>query len=90
MLSSGGYVGLVLTEGRTDIYWYNPKIRSTEDRPAPETNEEAVSLLAGDINSEAFLSEYNRLRESGMGIEQALIFTGHKFRLRQLEYQPRS
>jgi hypothetical protein len=37
------------------------------------------------MNFEAFLREYERLRESGMNVEQALVFAGHEFRLRQLE-----
>ena len=35
----------------------------------------------------AFAAEYERLRETGMGVEQALIFTGHEFRLKQLEFR---
>ena len=31
---------------------------------------------------------YDRLRAEGMAIEQALIFVGHHFRLRHLEYRP--
>ena len=35
------------------------------------------------------MSEYERLRdEEGMGVEQAMIFVGHEFRLRHLRYQP--
>jgi hypothetical protein len=70
------------------MHWYNPKTRSEETRPAPETDEEAVCLLEGDLNSEAFIRQYEELRGSGMDIEQAMIFVGHEFRLRQLEYQP--
>jgi hypothetical protein len=44
-------------------------------------------LLEGDLNTMAFAAEYERLRETGMGIEQALIFTGHEFRLKQLEFR---
>ena len=62
------------------MYWYNPKTRCTETVPAPATDREALALLGGDINTMAFAAEYERLRESGMGIEQALIFTGHEFR----------
>jgi hypothetical protein len=75
------------TEGRRYMYWYNPKTRSTETRPAPHTDEEAIDLLGGCINTEPFMTEYERLRDEGMGIEQALIFTGHEFRLRQLEFR---
>jgi hypothetical protein len=70
------------------MYWYNPKIRSTEERATPETDEEALNLLDGDLNSEAFVMEYEKLRGAGMDIEQALVFTGHAFRLKHLRYQP--
>jgi hypothetical protein len=69
------------------MYWYNPKTRCTETVPAPPTDWEALALLEGDINTMAFAAEYERLRETGMGIEQALIFTGHEFRLKQLEFR---
>jgi hypothetical protein len=69
------------------MYWYNPKTRSTESRPAPETEAEAMDLLAGDTSSEALWSDYDGLRRKGMDIEQALILTGHQFRLRHLERQ---
>jgi hypothetical protein len=70
------------------MYWYNPKSRCTETIPAPATDKEALALLDGDLNTTAFMDEYERLRETGMGIEQALIFTGHEFRLKQLEFRP--
>ena len=69
------------------MYWYNPGTRCSESIPAPTTDEEALALLEGDLNSVAFVAEYERLREDGMGIEQALIFTGHEFRLKQLEFR---
>ena len=69
------------------MYWYNPRTRRTETIPAPATDEEALTLLEGNLNTTAFAVEYERLRESGMGIEQALIFTGHEFRLKQLEFR---
>ena len=69
------------------MYWYNPKTRSTETRPAPHTDEEARDLLGGNLNTEPFLTEYEKLRDSGMNVEQALIFTGHEFRLRQLQFR---
>jgi hypothetical protein len=67
------------------MHWYNPKTRTVEDTPAPSTDEEALEVLRGDMNSGAFIAEYERLREEGMGVEQAMIFVGHEFRLR---YQP--
>ncbi len=70
------------------MHWYNPKNMSVEDVPAPSTDEEALELLRGDINFGAYITEYERLRAEGMGVEQALIFVGHEFRLRHLRYQP--
>ena len=69
------------------MYWYNPKTRCTETVCAPTTDEEALALFEDDINTMAFAAEYERLRETGMGIEQALIFTGHEFRLKHLEFR---
>ena len=70
------------------MYWYNPKVRSTEERSTPKTDKEALNLLGSDLNSEAFVLEYEKLRGAGMDIEQALVFTGQAFRLKQLLYQP--
>ena len=70
------------------MHWYNPKTMSVEDVPAPSTDEEAWKMLRGDLNSEAFITEYENLRDEGMGVEQAMIFVGHKFRLWHLRYQP--
>jgi hypothetical protein len=36
-------------------------------------------------NMEPFVAEYERLRDTGMDVEQAPIFTGHEFRLKHLE-----
>ena len=69
------------------MYWYNPTTRCTESIPAPATDDEALTLLESDLNTVAFVAEYERLREDGMGIEQALIFTGHEFRLKHLEFR---
>ena len=70
------------------MHWYNTKIRGVEDVPAPSTDEEAFEMLRGDINSGAFISEYERLRAEGMEVEQAVIFVGHHFRMWHLRYQP--
>jgi GAF domain-containing protein len=40
------------------MHWYNPKARAVEDRPAPSTDEEALEMLRGDVNSGAFISEF--------------------------------
>ena len=68
------------------MYWFNPKTRNSERTYAPSTDEEAIEMLAGGPESALFVSEYARLRASGMEIETALIMVGHEFRLRQPEY----
>lgn len=70
------------------MYWYNPKTRVSESAPAPRTDEEVREMLRGHVNSCAFLTEYDRLRADVMPIEQAMIFVGHHFRMRHLEFQP--
>src|SRR5829696_3794952 len=58
--------------GTWGMHWYNPRTRTVENTPAPSTDEEALQMLRGDINSGAFMSEYERLRsEEGMGVEEA-------------------
>jgi hypothetical protein len=34
------------------------------------------------------VAEYGRLRDDGMGIEQAMIFVGDRFMMWHLRYQP--
>ena len=70
------------------MHWYNPKSRVAESVPAPNTDEEAKHMLGGAIDSWALVAEYERLREEGMGIEQALIFVGHRFRMWHLRHLP--
>jgi len=70
------------------MHWYNPKTRSVEMVPTPYTDEEALEMLRGDINSGAFISEYERLRAEGMEVKQAMLLVGHHFRMVHLRYQP--
>ena len=70
------------------MHGYNPKTRSVEDVPAPSTDEEAVVMLSGNLNSAAFAEKYVGLRKEGMGVEQAMIFVRHEVRLRHLRHQP--
>jgi hypothetical protein len=82
-----GYIGGVLggKEGR-EVYWYNPATRTSERVEAPSTDKQAIEMLAGDVASATFISEYARLRkEQGMEIEVALIMVGHELRLRHME-----
>jgi hypothetical protein len=71
----------------TQMYWYNPKSRTSERVEAPSTDEQAKQLLAGTQDSAEFIKEYCELRRSGTPIEQALVLVGHGFRLRQPEVQ---
>ena len=71
------------------MHWYNPKqAGGVEDVPAPLSDHEALEMLSGDSGSEEFIAEYERLRDQGISVEQAMIFVGHHFRLWHLRYQP--
>ena len=65
------------------MYWYNPTIHASERVVAPSSDEEAVSMLAGEPDSARFVSEYAELRRSGAPIERALVLVGHEERLRE-------
>ena len=70
------------------MHWYNPKTRCVEDVPAPFTDEGALEMLRGDPNTGEFITEYERMRDDGMDVGQALIFVGHRFRLWHLRHLP--
>ena len=70
------------------MHWYTPKSRATETAATPYTDEAANDMLGGATDSWAFVAEYERLRDDGMSIEQAMIFVGHCFRMWHLRYQP--
>ena len=70
------------------IHWYNPKRRVAESVLAPYTDEEAEHMLWGGTDSWAFLREYERLREEGRGLEQAIVFLGQLFSTRHPRYKP--
>ncbi len=68
--------------------WYNPKSRVAEIVLAPYTDEEAEDMLRGATDSWAFVAEYERLRDDGMGVEQAMVFVGHLFGMRHPRHRP--
>ena len=84
-LATMGTIVSSLGKGMAAMYWYNPTSRISERVEAPATDEQAIEMLVGDLQSAAFVSDYARLRDSGMEIEQALILVGHEVRLRHLE-----
>ena len=69
------------------MHWYNPKVGKVEDVRAPSTDEEALEMLSGHPDSDAFVERYVVLREEGMSVEQALVFVGHRFRMFHLRHQ---
>jgi hypothetical protein len=75
-------------ERRNDMHWYNTATRVAETVTAPYTDGEATYMLSGATDSWAFVAEYERLRDDGMGVEQAMIFVGHCFRMWHLRYLP--
>jgi hypothetical protein len=70
------------------MYWHNPTTRTSERVDAPSDEEQAIRMLAGHPSSATFVSEYAKLRHSGMPIETALIMVGHEERLRQHDRMP--
>ena len=70
------------------MYWHNPKTQTSERVEAPSTDEQAIRMLAGHPSSATLVSEYAKLRHSGMQIETALIMVGHQERLRLHDYMP--
>jgi hypothetical protein len=48
------------------MYWFNPRTRNSERTHAPSTDEEAIEMLAGGPDSASFVSEFAKLRASGM------------------------
>jgi len=68
--------------------WYNPNRRVAESVVAPYTDEEAQHMLWGATDSWAFLREYERHRDEGMGIEQAMVFLGHTFSMWHPRHRP--
>ena len=63
------------------MYWYNPKEGRVEDVGAPSTDEEALGMLSGHPDSGRLVERYVVLREEGLGVEQALVFVGHRLRM---------
>ena len=68
------------------MHWYNPKEGRVEDLRGPSTDEEALEMLSGHPDSGRFVERYVVLREEGMGVEQALVFVGHRQRMFDLRH----
>jgi hypothetical protein len=87
--SNGNIIHTSSFSGKEDknMYWYNPKTRTSERVVAPSTDEQAIQMLAGTKDSARFIKHYCELRRLGTPMEQALVLVGHEFRLRQVEYR---
>jgi hypothetical protein len=70
------------------VYWYNPTTKTMEHRDAPATYEEALRVLGGDPDSEAFVREYRGWRILGNDPMAALYRTGEAFRQMHAGRQP--
>jgi hypothetical protein len=67
------------------MYWYNPTTRMMEeDAPTPLVDAQAINMLSGHPDSDEFIEEYRRWRQS-YGIVEALQRTGDRFRMRHRE-----
>lgn len=60
--------------------WYNPLLEDFEWREAPESDEEALSLLRGSPHTPACTRTYRQWRELGADIKAALIRAGEAAR----------
>ena len=58
------------------IRWYNPMLNTFEWRDAPESDEEALSLLEGSPCSPICTETYREWRNLGASITEALIRAG--------------
>ncbi len=56
--------------------WYNPKLEGFKWREVPETDEEALSLLAGYAGAERHAAVFKEWRQLGTDIMAALIRAG--------------
>ena len=68
------------------MHWYNPGAGKVEEVGAPSTDEEALEMLSGHPDSGRLVERYVVLREEGLGVEQALVFVGHRLRIRHLSH----
>jgi hypothetical protein len=67
------------------MYWYNPTTCTMEeDASAPVVDTQAIEMLSGHPESDEFIEEYRRWRQS-CGIVEALQRTVDTFRMRHRE-----
>ena len=62
------------------IRWYNPVVGTFEWREAPETDEEALTLLEGSPEPRVCLDTYREWRKLGATVVASLIRAGEAAR----------
>lgn len=62
------------------IRWYNPVVGTFEWREAPETDEEALTLLEGSPEPRVCVDTYREWRELGATVVASLIRAGEAAR----------
>ena len=60
--------------------WYSLRLEGFEWRDVPDTDEEALSLLAGYAGAEGHAAVYEEWRRLGAGVKAALIKAGEAAR----------
>jgi hypothetical protein len=68
--------------GQRRIRWYNPKLRDFEWRVVPESDEEALWLLAASPYAATCRDTYREWRQLGASIMAALMRAGEAARER--------
>lgn len=68
--------GALLEHHGGRMRWYNPRIEDFEWRQAPESDEEALSLLEGSPHTPNCTRTYREWRELGASVVAALIRAG--------------
>src|SRR5215213_6185310 len=73
--------------GRRTNALVQPQEEGCRERSRALHRRRGRAMLWGATDSWAFMSEYERLRDEGMGIEQAMIFVGQCFSVWHLRHQ---
>ena len=66
--------------GRREIRWYNPNLGGFEWREVPESDDEALAVLAGSPQTPLCTETYREWRALGANIAAALIRAGEAAR----------
>ncbi len=73
----------------TKMHWYNPTTEEMENADWPANDEQAIDLLSQHPDSDEFIEEYQRWRDTN-GIVESLIYTGQAVQTANRGEQPPS